>query len=228
MNIVIGKRKDTFAIVLAYLPSLYNDFLFRSDISRSTKPQTAKNNGNFACSTNGRVGKGFPCKGHVFNLLSPTGFWCVRTKHKRNMGLTTISLLKLHLVCHHPFLGNLRFWTNKLFLFNVVPPKKGGPKVAKQNLLFFQLFFCLEQRVLCIFFISLTNGLSYFWCVTRSNRKEKGGLSPWPPASHESTVKSWPVRGHTLGSFMHWICTITPLGYRANWQSWNVFLQITQ
>ena len=123
---ILQLEKEKIHLQLS-LPSLHNDFLFTSDISRSTKPQTAKNNGNFACSTNGRVGKGFPCKGHVFNLLSPTGFWCVRTKHKRNMGLTTISLLKLHLVCHHPFLGNLRFWTNKLFLFNAVPPKKGRP-----------------------------------------------------------------------------------------------------
>lgn len=41
-------------------------------------------------------------------------------------------------------------------------------------------------------------------------------------------VNNWPVNGHTLGSLTHSLCTNTPLGYLANWQSWKFFLQTTQ
>ena len=114
--------------------------------------------------------------------------------------------------------GNRR--TNKLLLFLTYNKKFAAQKKI--------CFVCFQ-----LFFISVMTCFSSVWqMVFRIFGVSQGlrnrGLSLLLPASHESTVKSCPVRGHTLGSFMHLIHTITPLGYRAIWGSFNVFSHFMQ
>ena len=55
--------------------------------------------------------------------------------------------------------------------------------------------------MLCIFFISLTNGLSYFWCVTRSNRERKRGAFSLASSFSRINSKELTSQGAYLGVF---------------------------